>query len=40
MDVVSKIEKVRTGRMDRPVDPPKMVKLTMVDPKEAEAAAQ
>lgn len=40
MDVVSKIENARTGRMDRPIDPPKMTRVRVVDPKEAEAAAK
>lgn len=36
MDVVKKIEGVRTGAQDRPVDPPKMTKVRIVEDDPAE----
>jgi cyclophilin family peptidyl-prolyl cis-trans isomerase len=33
MDVLKKIEGVRTGAQDRPLDPPKILKIRMIEPK-------
>ena len=40
MDVVKKIENTPTGAQDRPLNPPKMLKVSIVDPAEAEKLAK
>lgn len=39
MDIITKIENAPTGRQDRPVDPPKMVRVRVIDAEEAKKTA-